>query len=216
MVTGVVEADDQRLLAVLDEAKQRGLLGGSPQEHLRHSVGFADVVERRCGRTGDASTLVDLGSGGGVPGLVLAARFPARHVVLVDSALRRCRFLEWACGQLGLRERVQVEHGRAENLARGPLRETCGVLTARSFGPPGVTAECARGFLSPSGFAVISDPPSEDGDDRWPREPLVELGFRVPERIVVAGQHFTVLGALGPCPGGVPRGDGVPRKRPLF
>ena len=181
---------------------------------MRHSVGFVEVVLEETGDLLDEPTLVDLGSGGGVPGLVLASYLPGWSVVLVDASLRRCRFLEWAVEELGFSERMRVEHGRAEDLARGRMRGTCDILTARAFGPPGVTAECARGFLVPHGVAVVSDPPTDH--ERWPIDALSGLGYGPPGHVAGAGHRFTVLRASGACPEGTPRRPGVPGRRPLF
>ena len=86
-------------------------------------------------------TFLDLGSGGGVPGLVLAMRWPEAHGVLLEAARRRCAFLEQAVARLGLMERIIVRCGRAEELARSPkLRGSVDLVVARSFGRPAVSS----------------------------------------------------------------------------
>lgn len=206
--------DRAPLAAVLQTAQRRGLLGGDLVGHLLHSEGFVRLIAERSVGPREGSSVLDLGSGAGVPGLVVAARLPDREVVLADASLRRCRFLQWAVEELGLVARVRVAHGRAEDLARGPLRETCGFVTSRAFGPAATTAECARGFLVPGGDAVISDPPG--GHSRWPTPALGDLGFGPAELRTEDGHRFAVLEAVGPCPPEVPRRDGVPARRPRF
>ncbi len=202
------------LAVVLATAQRRGLLGGNVVEHLHHSEGFVELIVQRSAGPLSRSPYLDLGSGGGVPGLVVAVLLPGRVAVLVDASLRRCRFLEWAVEELGMTGRVRVVHGRAEELARGPLRETCGFVTSRAFGPPAATAECARGFLLPGGCAVISDPPT--GDSRWPSTALADLGYGPAEHRDAGGHRFVVLEAVGSCREDVPRRDGLPGRRPLF
>ncbi|MGH9005022.1 MAG: RsmG family class I SAM-dependent methyltransferase, partial [Acidimicrobiia bacterium] len=123
-----------------------------------------------------AGRVLDLGSGGGVPGLVLAHELPALRIVLVDAAVRRCRFLREAIADVGLTGQVEVVEERAETAARHPtLRGAFDVVVARSFGAPALTAECAVGFLRLGGSLVVSEPPEASG--RWPPEALDELGY---------------------------------------
>lgn len=155
---------------------------------------------------------VDLGSGGGVPGLMLATEWPASRWVLVESSDRRAAFLEQAVADLELADRVAVVAARAEQAAREDAwRGAFDLVVARSFGPPAVTAECASGFLRAGGLLVVSEPPA-DSDDRWPAAPLMTLGLvdrgrvglvRVLEQTSVVADRF-------------PRRVGVPAKRPLW
>jgi len=86
--------------------------------------------------------VVDLGSGGGVPGLVLAAVWTGSTVYLIETMGRRAAFLSRSVGTLDL-NLVHVIPGRAEEAGRDPaLRGTFDLVTARGFGPPAVTAEC--------------------------------------------------------------------------
>src|SRR5690606_17211507 len=132
---------------------------------------------------GEGGRVLDLGSGGGVPGLVLAVRRPDLDVVLLDAMSRRCTFLEAAAAELGLAGRVRVVCERAEVAARDPeLRGTFDVVVARSFAAPPVTAECAAGFLRVGGRLLVSEPPDHTGEERWPAAPLDELGLTVGRR----------------------------------
>jgi 16S rRNA (guanine527-N7)-methyltransferase len=145
-----------------------------------------------------------------VPGLVLALRWPASTWTLVDAMERRCRFLSEAIEELGLASRVQVVQGRAEELGREPsLRGRFDVVTARSFGPPAVTAECAAPFLAAGGRLLVSEPPTEAV--RWPDE-VALLGLAVGAR----RGSIQVLIQTTLCPDRYPRRTGVPAKRPLF
>lgn len=201
------------LLEVLARARDRGFLGpGDPAEHLDHALGFVEVVEARAKTP---SRVVDLGTGGGVPGLVVAAEWPAVSVVLVESSVKRAAWLTEAVAALGLAERVEVRPERAEELAHDPaLRETFDLVTARSFAVPPVTAEVAAGFAAVSGILVVSEPPESEG--RWPEEPLADLGFGPAELCEARGAHFACLGKARPAPPGVPRRRGRPAKRPLW
>ena len=89
------------------------------------------------------------------------------------------------------------------------------MVTARGFGPPAVTAECAAPLLAVRGRLVVSEPPEED-DRRWPTKALAELGLRPSGRLEQAFARFQVLRQEQLCPVTFPRRSGVPAKRPLF
>lgn len=201
------------LAAVLEQARSLGFLGpGAIEPHIAHAGGFAAAIEATLG--GPPRSLADLGSGGGVPGLVLAARWPAAQVTLIESMRRRADFLREAVMQLGF-ELVSVERDRAESLAHRPdVREHFDVVTARGFADPAVTAEIAAGFAAPGGILVVSEPP-EPRPDRWPAHECAELGFG-PATFLASTGHFAVLRKLHAAPPDVPRAVGRPAKRPRW
>ena len=199
------------LRAVLERSRRLGFLGpGSVRVKEEHALGFA---------LGPAITapnrMVDLGSGGGVPGLVLAARWPEAQVVLLDAPERRCAFLTEAVADLGWQARVRVVRARAEQAGRDPeLRAAADLVVARGFGPPAVTAECAAPLLAEGGRLVVSEPPDVDAD-RWPQEGLAKLGL-TSEAEWREPFHYRSFHQERPCPEIYPRRTGVPAKRPLF
>lgn len=157
---------------------------------------------------------LDLGSGGGLPGLVVAEARPEMQLVLLDSRRRCCRFLDEAVEQLGFAGRVEVVEARAEVAARRPeLREVFDTVLARSFAPPPVTAECAVGFLRIGGHLVVSEPP--DPANRWPTTGLAHLGLSVP---VTCGEDEVSWVRLEKqrADDHWPRRVGIPTKRPLW
>jgi len=152
---------------------------------------------------------VDLGSGGGVPGLALALGHVGVRWVLVEAQQRRADWLSHVVDALGLD--IEVEGRRAEEVGRGPLRATASVVVARSFAGPGVTAECAAPLLRVGGMLWVAEPP-EPRDDRWPSAGLAELGL-VPAGSVRGWAGFEQGQACGER---YPRRVGIPAKRPLF
>jgi 16S rRNA (guanine527-N7)-methyltransferase len=154
---------------------------------------------------------MDLGAGGGLPGLVLALGWPASHWVYLDASERRTAFLTEAVDEVGLADRVQVLRGRAEDLGRDPaLRGGFDLVTARGFGAPAVTAECAAPFLAVGGRLLVSEPPGDD--ERWIPAGLALLGLLRGPRL----HGCQVLDQTEPCPDRYPRRVGIPAKRPLF
>jgi 16S rRNA (guanine527-N7)-methyltransferase len=196
------------LVHQLERARDLGFLGPGPVvPHIDHAAGFVAAL------SGVAGVVVDLGSGGGVPGLVVAMDRPDLEVVLLDAMAKRCRFLRSAAAALGLEDRVRIVEGRAEEAGRGALRAAASAVTARSFGSPAATAECAAPLLRVGGRLIVSEPP--DGPARWPAAGVAALGLRVVVRSA-DGPRLQVLEQVTPCPDRFPRRVGVPAKRPLF
>jgi 16S rRNA (guanine527-N7)-methyltransferase len=174
-----------------------------------HADGFATVIGEAPERA------LDLGSGGGLPGLALALLFPCSCWLLLDSAARRAAFLEEAVRRLGVRERVGVRRARAEELGRDPeFRGTFGLVVARRFARPAITAECAAPFLLTGGRLVVSEPPG--GEDRWPEPAVDALGLAVGERRTTREGTYQVLEQVRSCPDRFPRAVGIPQRHPLF
>jgi 16S rRNA (guanine527-N7)-methyltransferase len=205
----------ERLREVLGEAQRRGFLGSALiDEHIEHARGFVAALE---GHTLEGATVLDLGSGGGVPGLVVAEDVSDARLVLLDGSVVRAAFLRWAVDYLGLNGRVTVVAARAEEIGRAvATRSTIDVVLARGFAGPGVTAECAAPLLRVGGRLVVSDPPGGGAiGERWPVDGCRQVGL-VPESHVSVPRSYTVLRQAELCPAQYPRRVGVPTKRPLF
>jgi 16S rRNA (guanine527-N7)-methyltransferase len=202
---------------LLKRSAALGFLGGMPvQDQIDHALGFVLAGEALLG--GAPGSVVDLGSGGGIPGVVVASCWPDTRVVLLDANERRTDFLSRELeGQDGLLS-LHVVRGRAEELGRDPeLREMFDLVTARSFGPPAVTAECGSALVTEGGVLIVSEPPDVDTAERWPPAgvALVGLsiggGFRFGDRF-----GYQTLHKSAPVSDRYPRRTGIPTKRPLF
>jgi 16S rRNA (guanine527-N7)-methyltransferase len=207
----VTGRDPEQLESILEEARELGLLGPGPVARQReHAADLARAIGDFRGQ------MLDLGSGGGLPGVVLFHAWPDARGVLLDAQRRRCDFLGRAVATLDLAGRVSVECGRAEVLARQPrLRSRFDLVVARSFGPPAVTAECAVGFLQRGGHLVVTEPPDGD-EERWDEAGLRELGFGIAVPIRAGATGAVRLELVEDADERWPRRDGVPAKRPLW
>jgi len=209
------------LVSILSEAQEAGFLGPGPLERqFRHARGFAVVARRLSapGASGPAPKVADLGSGGGLPALVVASQWPEATMDLIEANGRRATFLRVAVDRLGLSGRVRVQEERAETCGREEMmRGAFDGVTARSFGRPGVVAECAAPLLKPGGWLLVSEPPSDQTprEPRWPEQALQQLGL-VGEGLVHEEFEYQVLRQTEVCPDRFPRRNGVPAKRPLF
>jgi 16S rRNA (guanine527-N7)-methyltransferase len=205
----------------LTEARAAGFLGPGPVEtHLRHAEGFATAAQGVPAKI-PSPRVVDLGSGGGLPGLVVAAAWPDATLVLLEANGRRAAFLRRAVGLLGLEERASVLELRAEVAGRDArYRAGFDEVLARSFGRPAVVAECGAPLLRVGGWLVVSEPPSSSADStttvRWPPEALGQLFGLEAAGLVREGGTFQLLRQATICPERFPRRDGIPAKKPLF
>ena len=207
--------DPERLLAVLTRSQQLGFLGpGELRDHIEHARAHAAAARPASGRH-----WCDLGSGGGIPGLVMAIDHDDIHMTLLDRSERRTEFLDDAVRRLDLAGRVHIAHGDAAELAHDrEHRHRYDGVVSRAFGPPAAVAECSVGLLRLGGALVVSEPPA-GAATRWPAAPLSRLGLRLMER---SSGHsgtaptFAVLERQAEADATYPRPWKKIRRRPLF
>ena len=122
------------------------------KEHVLDSLQLLPFLS---GADKQAAGLIDIGSGAGFPGLVLALSLPSLNVTLVESVGKKCRFLENAVSELGLSDRVRVFCQRAETLGHDKkMREHFQFATARAVGALPVVAELCLPFLRIGGLLL--------------------------------------------------------------
>jgi 16S rRNA (guanine527-N7)-methyltransferase len=162
-----------------------------------------------------ADSLADLGSGAGVPGLPLAIALPSVDVALVESAARKCAFLERAIARCG------VANARAVNARAESWTEGFDVVTARALARLDVVAEYAAPLLVVGGTLVVwrgqRDPAAEASAARAANALGLEPGQIVPVKPYPAAKsrHLHLMSKVTPTPSGFPRRPGMALKRPL-
>jgi 16S rRNA (guanine527-N7)-methyltransferase len=177
------------LTALRDPAVARAVL-------LDGALLGAELVARERG------AVVDVGSGGGSPGIPLAAALPDRTVTLVEAERRKCEFLHRWEREL---PNLGVVWGRVEEQ---PI-ERYGVAVARALAPPPVAAEWLLPLVTVGGAAVLWVGPSVEV------EAVAAVADRLAGAVEPSPDGFVVLRKVGPTPPGFPRRVGVARKRPL-
>jgi 16S rRNA (guanine527-N7)-methyltransferase len=146
--------------------------------------------------------IVDVGSGNGSPGLVLAANLPDRQVTLLDSNLRRAAFLERASAVF---PNVTVVRARAEEHET----DRFGVAVAKALAPPAVALEWVLPLVREGGAAVLWLGPAADLDA------LSRVSGQLGGSTVEERGGLAVARKIAPTPAGFPRRPGLARKRPL-
>ena len=164
----------------------------------------------------EAARIVDLGSGAGPPGLVLAIARPEAEVVLVESVGKKCAWLERTVSALGL-ENVLVVCARAEELEEEPFD----VVTARALASLSVLCEYAAPLLREGGALVAWKGAVDAREDADGLQAAAVLGLEREEVRAVepypGSQRRTlhVFRKVSPTPEGYPRRPGMAAKRPL-
>jgi 16S rRNA (guanine527-N7)-methyltransferase len=150
--------------------------------------------------------VVDVGSGGGSPGIPLAAARPDLEFVLVESNRKKCDFLRRLAEEFG---NASVVCARAEDHARGIGREAYGTALARALAPPPVAAEWCLPLVRREGRAILFVGPS--GDRLAVATAAAVLGGELED----AQPGLFILRKTGPTPERFPRRPGMAKKRPL-
>jgi 16S rRNA (guanine527-N7)-methyltransferase len=116
-------------------------------------------------RARGVARVLDLGSGGGFPGIPVAAALAGERVLLVDSVAKKVRFLDTVIAATGLGRRVAAEQARAETIARDPRdREAWQAVTARAVTNLAELVELGLPLLAPGGVLVAWKGPSADAE----------------------------------------------------
>lgn len=146
--------------------------------------------------------IVDVGAGGGTPGIPLAFALPDREVTLLEAERRKTEFLERWTGEL---PNLRVIWGRAEE----QVVEAFGVAVAKALAPPPVAAEWCLPLVEEGGAVILWVGPSAEP------ERVGRVAERLGGELADSPQGFLVLRKVAPTPPGFPRRPGVAKKRPL-
>jgi 16S rRNA (guanine527-N7)-methyltransferase len=166
------------------------------REHVERALEAVEVVARYEG------SIVDVGSGGGSPGIPLAAAFPDREVTLLEAQERKAVELARLADEF---PNVNVIRGRAEEQAADGYK----VAVARALAPPPVAAEWCLPLVAPGGVVVLYVGPSADA------EHVQRVADRVGGGEVSSEPGLLVIPKIARTPKGFPRRPGVAKKRPL-
>jgi 16S rRNA (guanine527-N7)-methyltransferase len=202
------------------EAVERGFLGPREGErlrerHLEDALGLASIRIPL-----PDEEWVDLGSGAGLPGLPLAAAYPATRFTLVDAQRRRTDWVEATAKSLGLKN-VRVVHARLEDFGRGANRERFDVATARALGPLPVAAELGVPLLRPGGVLLVPRGVPSEAEMWQLARACGTLGAEVGEVIpnpsspIDQGGSVVMMTKIAATSPRFPRRSGVPTRSPL-
>ena len=162
--------------------------------------------------------LIDVGTGAGFPGMMLAIARPDMQVTLLDAQRKRCDFLQAMCDQLQLKN-VTVLHSRAEDGAKGALREKMDLAVARAVAPLNVLAEYLVPFVRVGGYALCWKGPAVKDEIAAGSKAATILGAKAEEllRLPIEGREHYIqpLHKTQATARRYPRKSGTPGKDPL-
>jgi 16S rRNA (guanine527-N7)-methyltransferase len=188
-----------------------GLVSGPAGELIADSLVLLNHL-------GEAEKVVDVGSGGGLPGLVLKIARPGLSMTLIEADQAKAAFLVRACAELGLRD-VEVVARRAEDVGREALyRESFDVAVARALAPMPVLAELCLPLVRVGGRLLAQKTEGEDPEAS--RHAIDVLGgalnsvVSAPSAARGAGT-VVIVDKVRPTPPAYPRRPGVPARKPL-
>jgi|SRR5712692_82752 len=189
----------------------RGLVAGDPQGLVEDSLVLLDHL-------GEAQTLVDVGSGGGLPGLPLKIVRPGLAVTLVEADQGKAAFLVRTCAELGLRD-VEVVARRAEDVGHDiRYREAFDVAVARALASMPVLAELCLPLVKVGGRLLAQKTGTEELAAA--QNAIEILGGSAASVLPAASAArasgtVVVIRKIRPTPVGYPRRPGVPKRNPL-
>jgi len=170
---------------------------------------------------GESPRVLDVGSGGGLPGVPIRIAFPGIRLVLLEATMKKVNFLHHLCDQLAL-DNVEVVAGRAEELAhRNEYREMFNLVLSRAVAKLATLAELALPFCVVGGTFVAHKKGNVDWEIIRAEPAITAMGGKLREVKSVDLPEFpdrrllVVIDKLSPTPEKYPRRPGMPEKRPL-
>jgi 16S rRNA (guanine527-N7)-methyltransferase len=190
-----------------------------PGEAVRRHYAESLELLRLADAAGWDGMICDVGSGGGYPGLVIAAIVPGTVVHLVEPLQKRARLLTWLAEELGLGN-VRVHASRAEDAARTQLRDACGLVTARAVAGLSEVLEYTSPFAHDGGLVALPKGSGLDAEVEQGATAMELLGVDIDSRQRMREEvsgHIDVLllRKVGQTNERYPRRAGMAAKRPL-
>ncbi|MEM1166729.1 MAG: 16S rRNA (guanine(527)-N(7))-methyltransferase RsmG [Planctomycetota bacterium] len=163
----------------------------------------------------DGSTVADVGTGGGLPGIPIAVSVPSVDVIMVEATGKKAAFLEMVIAQLGL-PNAGVVCERAEDAGRDPaLRERFDAVTARAVGPVRVITELCAPLCRVGGVLALVKGERASEELAEARAALHALHVTHETTMPTPTGRLIVLSKPRPTPRAYPRRPGEPKRSPL-
>lgn len=186
-------------------------------KHIYDALTLVPVLAEVKGEDGRTPSVIDVGSGGGIPGLVLACVMPGVRFTLLDATGKKCAFLEDAATQLGL-SNVSVTHDRAERAGAhpgGPHRARHDAVVSRAVGRMAMLLELTVPLARVGGLIVLTKGQKADEELGEAKKALHMLHATHAGTVDTETGRVVVIEKLRQTPRVYPRADGEPKRSPL-
>ena len=192
--------------------------------HFLDSLAGLAILDELSQKTGKPLNILDIGSGAGFPGLVLAIVRPAWKIVSLEATGKKAAFQKTVCDGLGLKN-VTVLHARAEETAlHAAYRQQFDTVTARALAAMPVLAELSLGFVRVGGLALYWKGPTASEELQTAETAIQEMGAEIQDTLLYmlpadeekpATLSLIVCNKIKPTPKQYPRVFGIIKKKPL-
>ncbi len=168
----------------------------------------------------DAQSVIDIGTGAGLPGIPMKIVRPNMKVVLLDSLMKRVNFLNEVIAKLGLDD-IKAIHGRAEDYGKAEYRECFDVAVSRAVANMTLLTELCMPFVKVGGYFVAMKGPGADAEIADAKAAIAMLGGKLEQVIEVEIEesdlkhNLVIVKKVKPTPQQFPRKPGVAAKKPL-
>ena len=182
------------------------------QKHLVDSLLCAETLEFT-----ESSSICDVGTGGGFPGVPLAVCYPEKEFVLMDSLAKRIKIVQQICDELSIKN-VRAVHGRAEDLARTEdYREAFDLCVSRAVANMRVLSEYCIPFVRVGGSFIAYKGADCESEIDGSKEAIRRLGGGETEirKLPHLGHSLVIIKKVSPTPKTYPRKAGTPARKPL-
>jgi 16S rRNA (guanine527-N7)-methyltransferase len=215
------------------EIYYRELADWNRKVNLTAIIGYGDVQAKHfldsltlvpaLGEIGDGSgrSLIDIGTGAGLPGLPLKILMPALGLTLLEATAKKAKFLEHVAAVLGLGD-VAIVVGRAEAIAHdAPYREKFDIVLARAVAEMAALAELTLPFAAVGGVFIAQKKGDIGAEMEGAQPAIAVLGGKLREVKAITlpelddGRCLVIVDKVSPTPVKYPRRPGIPAKRPL-
>lgn len=183
------------------------------KKHYIDSLIIEDIEEYRKGKS-----VIDIGTGGGFPGIPLAIVDKNKEFTLTDSLNKRLKVIDILTREIGI-DNCEEIHGRAEILGRGPLRETFDIAVSRAVANLSTLSEYCLPFVKKGGYMFAYKGPDWENEIKEAERAIGILGGRVlrVENMSFAdlNHNIIIIEKIKNTPKKYPRNPGTPSKSPL-
>lgn len=185
-------------------------------KHFADSLAVVKVMDMS-----SISSLIDVGTGAGFPGLPIKIMFPHIQVTLLDSLNKRLNFLNEVIQKLGL-ENITTVHGRAEDVARkAEHRDTYDMSVSRAVSNLASLTEYCLPYVKPGGCFISYKSGNVEEEIKEAQKAIQTLGGRLTPPVTFTlgdtdiSRSLIKVEKISPTPKKYPRKAGVPTKEPI-